>query len=87
MSFYFEQEEDISVKKVLEKAAEEAGVKYAKKFLESKELSQNISDELLEGRMKGVTSVPCFIINDEHKISGAWEAKDWENALKKLGYL
>mmetsp|Transcript_14116 Transcript_14116/g.21438 ORF Transcript_14116/g.21438 Transcript_14116/m.21438 type:complete len:212 (-) Transcript_14116:136-771(-) len=87
MSYYFEQEKDISVREVLEKAAKEAGVQNTKEFLESKKLCKKISDELLEGRRMGVSSVPCFILNDEHMISGAWEAKDWEKALKKMGYL
>eukprot|EP00471_Norrisiella_sphaerica_P001310 CAMPEP_0184487230 /NCGR_PEP_ID=MMETSP0113_2-20130426/9526_1 /TAXON_ID=91329 /ORGANISM="Norrisiella sphaerica, Strain BC52" /LENGTH=157 /DNA_ID=CAMNT_0026869445 /DNA_START=376 /DNA_END=849 /DNA_ORIENTATION=+ len=89
MSYYFEQEKDISDLKVLKAAAAEVGLdeKETEEFLESEKHVDTINDQVREAYMLGITGVPAFVINQKELLSGAQETDTWEEVLEDLGYL
>eukprot|EP00472_Partenskyella_glossopodia_P005649 CAMPEP_0197529318 /NCGR_PEP_ID=MMETSP1318-20131121/28033_1 /TAXON_ID=552666 /ORGANISM="Partenskyella glossopodia, Strain RCC365" /LENGTH=136 /DNA_ID=CAMNT_0043084745 /DNA_START=328 /DNA_END=738 /DNA_ORIENTATION=- len=86
MSYYFEQERDISDNKVLAEAASKAGLD-AKVFLESNDGTDKVKEEVEDAYRKGISGVPAFIINKKHSLSGAQESETWEDVFKQLGYI
>mmetsp|Transcript_23181 Transcript_23181/g.37233 ORF Transcript_23181/g.37233 Transcript_23181/m.37233 type:complete len:188 (-) Transcript_23181:373-936(-) len=87
MSYYFEQEKDISDSKVLEAAASEIGLKDAKEFLATDKLKDEVVADVDEVRQMGISGVPAFIINGEELLSGAQETKTWVDILIERGYI
>mmetsp|Transcript_26396 Transcript_26396/g.63672 ORF Transcript_26396/g.63672 Transcript_26396/m.63672 type:complete len:185 (-) Transcript_26396:238-792(-) len=86
MSYYFEQEKDISDTKVLEAAASEVGLD-AKEVLSSDTYTDKVKGEVHDAYRMGISGVPAFVINKKYSLSGAQDTESWEGILKKLGYL
>jgi len=86
MSYYFEQEKDISDKKVLLQAATEIGID-AKEVLEGDQYADTVKKEVENAYRMGISGVPAFIINRSVSLSGAQETETWEEVLSELGYL
>mmetsp|Transcript_20818 Transcript_20818/g.51057 ORF Transcript_20818/g.51057 Transcript_20818/m.51057 type:complete len:149 (+) Transcript_20818:279-725(+) len=86
MSYYFEQEKDISDIKVLETAANEVGID-SKDTLSSDTYADKVKEGVHEARRMGVSGVPAFVVNKKYKLSGAQESQTWHDVFKKLGYL
>ncbi|CAM6086668.1 unnamed protein product [Calypogeia fissa] len=68
---YFTQEKYIGDKKVLVAAAEKAGVKGAKEFLDDPNAGLKEVHDEIKAYARGVTGVPHFMINGHYQLSGA----------------
>lgn len=52
-----------------------------RKVLESDELNTEIQQDISDAKIKGISGVPFFILNDKYGVSGAQPISTFENAL------
>ncbi|MCA8869966.1 MAG: DsbA family oxidoreductase [Rhodobacteraceae bacterium] len=76
---YFQQGQDISDPKVLVDIATAAGIdgEMIAKLLAQDVDKQDIQKRDANARQKGVSGVPCFIINNAHAVTGAQPSDLW----------
>lgn len=82
---YFADHTDVADKEVLVAAGVSCGLDEAevREMLESKTYSDEVSLDERDARNSRVTSVPCFVINDEAAIPGAMPKKQFIEVVKK----
>ncbi|KAG8925240.1 hypothetical protein FRC00_004178 [Tulasnella sp. 408] len=84
---YFEQEKDIGSHEMLAGLAEEAGVASkdeALEFLASDKLYTEVQAQIMEAQGKGITGVPCTVINQKYAISGGQKSDVYIDIFEKL---
>ncbi len=86
MKAYFTDALNLADHETLLTLADEIGldVKAAKKVLSSKEYTDQVNNEILEGRQVGVQGVPFFVLNRKYAISGAQQEEYFLQALNQL---
>ena len=82
---YFADHVDVADREVLLGIAKEAGLDEAevKSMLEGKDYSDEVSFDEQEARRNRVTSVPCFVVNEQAAIPGAMPEKQFIELVKK----
>ncbi|KIO34478.1 hypothetical protein M407DRAFT_240404 [Tulasnella calospora MUT 4182] len=84
---YFEQEKDIGSHEMLAGLAEDAGVASkdeALEFLASDKLYPEVQAQIMEAQGKGITGVPCTVINQKYAISGGQKSDVYIDIFEKL---
>ncbi|GLR63815.1 DsbA family oxidoreductase [Marinospirillum insulare] len=83
---YFGEAKVVSDQEVLLSCVEAIGLDAvkAKQLLESDQYAAKVREEEATYQQAGVTSVPAFIINNKHLISGAQETATFVQALREL---
>ncbi|KAG8974216.1 hypothetical protein FRC05_007792 [Tulasnella sp. 425] len=84
---YFEQEKDIGSHEMLAALAEDVGVASkaeALEFLASDKLYKEIQTQIMEAQGKGITGVPCTVINQKYAISGGQKSDVYMDIFEKL---
>lgn len=83
---YFQQGQDISDPKVLIKIATAAGIdgEMIAKLLSQDVDKQDIQKRDANARQKGVSGVPCFIINNAHAVTGAQPSDLWLRVFDEI---
>lgn len=83
---YFGEAKNISDQGVLLSCVESIGLDpiKAKQVLESDQYADRVREEEATYQQAGVTSVPAFIINNKHLISGAQEPKTFVEILREI---
>src|SRR5690554_1927118 len=83
---YFGEARVVSDQEVLLSCVEAIGLDAtkAKQLLESDEYAAKVREEEATYQQAGITSVPAFIINNKHLISGAQETATFVQALREL---
>ena len=83
---YFKEGRDISEHSVLLRIANGVGMDQdaTKRLLESDADKEDIMSAVHEAREKGVTGVPCFVVDNVHVVSGAQPADLWERVIDEL---
>ena len=86
MKAYFTDGLNLADHATLLKLAEEVGldVKKAEKVLSSKQYTDKVDAEIMEGRQVGVQGVPFFVLNRKYAISGAQQEDYFLSALNQL---
>lgn len=82
---YFIENREIGRKEVLAHIAEETGLsrKEAESALDSERYTDDVREDIEEGRQLGVQGVPFFVLNRKYAISGAQPDEVFEQALRK----
>jgi predicted DsbA family dithiol-disulfide isomerase len=81
---FFEEGADIGSSDVLMQLAERADLK-AEAFLLSNEGTTDVQSEETVSRRLGIRSVPYFVLNRTHGVSGAQPAEVFVAAIEKIG--
>lgn len=83
---YFGEAKVVSDQEVLLSCVEAIGLDAvkAKQLLESDQYAAKVREEEATYQQAGITSVPAFIINNKHLISGAQETATFVQALREL---
>lgn len=83
---YFEQGKDIGDLDVLTSLAQEVGFDdlAMRRLLETDADAEDIIARDRNARAKGVTGVPCFIVANQHVLSGAQPTELWENVITEI---
>jgi len=83
---YFGEAKVVSDQEVLLSCVEAIGLDSvkAKQLLESDQYAAKVREEEATYQQAGITSVPAFIINNKHLISGAQETATFVQALREL---
>ncbi|KAG8953300.1 hypothetical protein FRC04_002710 [Tulasnella sp. 424] len=87
---YFEQEKDIGSHEMLAALAEDVGVASkaeALEFLASDKLYKEIQTQIMEAQGKGITGVPCTVINQKYAISGGQKSDVYMDVRARLRYV
>ena len=85
-SAYFKAGEDIGELSVLVKVAERSGMdgSLAQKLLISDADTEAVSQREEAGRHMGITSVPTFIVAEQHVVRGAQQPDLWRRVIDDL---
>ena len=85
-SAYFENEQDITSKKVLREAALKGGLEAGEvdDVLASDRFGTLVDREVEDARRNLVTSVPHFILNDKYEIGGAQDSDGFKRVFEKI---
>lgn len=83
---YFGEAKDVAQPEVLLSCVAEAGLDeaIAKQILASDQYAAAVREDEARYRQAGITSVPAFIINERHLISGAQEVDILVTALREI---
>ena len=83
---YFVEGRDIGDKSVLQDLASSVGLDkgLAQTLLQGEADIKDISDRDRHARARGVTGVPCFIIDNQHVVTGAQPPEFWENVIDDI---
>ncbi|KAG8978765.1 hypothetical protein FRB90_008365 [Tulasnella sp. 427] len=84
---YFEQEKDIGSHDMLANLAEDVGVcskDEALEFLASDKLYKEVQVQIMEAQGKGITGVPCTVINQKYAISGGQKSDVYMDIFEKV---
>lgn len=83
---YFKEGRDISEHSVLTRIASAAGMDgdAVQTLLESDADKQDIKARDANARAKGVSGVPCFIIDNHYVVNGAQPIELWEDVIKEI---
>ncbi|KAI4224851.1 MAG: hypothetical protein L6R36_004371 [Xanthoria steineri] len=83
---YFEQEQDITSRSVLQAAAEKAGLDgvETRQWLESDRGGKEVDQEVVEAQMKAVSGVPHFTLQDKYEIGGAQDPEAFVRIFEKV---
>ena len=86
MKAYFTDGLNLANHTTLLELSKEVGLdtKKAEKVLSSKEYTDKVNAEILEGRQVGVQGVPFFVLNRKYAISGAQQEDYFLSALDQL---
>jgi len=83
---YFENEQDITDRKVLEDAGVKAGLEReeVKAWLESDKGGPEVDKEVREARMNNITGVPNFTLQGMYEIGGAQDPDAFKRIFEKI---
>lgn len=84
---YFEQEKDCGDPTILAGLAEESAVMTkaeAIQFLSTDKLLKEVQDYIMDAQVKGITGVPCTIVNQKYAISGGQKSEVYLELFEKL---
>jgi len=84
---YFEQARDAGDPEVLAELAEAAGVMSnaeAIELLKSDKLIMEVQALMLDAHRKGITGVPCTVINQKYAVSGAQKSEAYAEIFENL---
>ncbi len=83
---YFIKGEDIGKKRVLINLSKDSGLDEAliTRLLEGKNDSEYISKLDQSARRMGINSVPTFIVNGQHVVTGAQNVEFWTNLILEI---
>lgn len=83
---YWREGRDIGLADVLADLAAEVGMDRAAiaRLLASDADVEEIENRIDHARARGVTAVPCFIVGNQHAVSGAQPVELWKNVIAEL---
>ncbi|MCJ1447947.1 MAG: hypothetical protein MMC23_008459 [Stictis urceolatum] len=83
---YFENEQDISDKAVLQEAGTQAGLpaEAVHSWLASDNGGKEVDTEVVEARSNLITGVPNFVIQGKYEIKGAQEPEGFKRIFEKI---
>lgn len=83
---YFKEGRDISEHSVLVRIASAAGLdgNAVQKLLDSEADKEDIKARDANARTKGVTGVPCFIVDNHYVVNGAQPLELWESVIQEI---
>lgn len=83
---YFEKEQDISDRKVLQEAGVKAGLQAGavQAMLESDERGPEVDRELKKARQSLITGVPNFVIQGKYELQGAQDADGFRQVFERI---
>ena len=86
---YFMEGRDISEHSVLTRIADASGLEgqAIAQLLEGEADLESISARDVHARERGVSGVPCFIVDQTYVVQGAQPPETWHNVLQELGTL
>ena len=84
---YFEKEEDITKREVLQARGEKAGLKREeiRAWLEEDGGGKEVDQEVAEARGNAVSGVPHFLVQGKYEISGAQDPEVFKSIFEKVG--
>ncbi|MCP5074682.1 MAG: DsbA family oxidoreductase [Rhodobacteraceae bacterium] len=83
---YFKEGRDISDHSVLVRAAAAAGMdgEMVRMLLAGDADRDDIKSRDADARVKGVSGVPCFVIDNHYVVQGAQQTETWDKVIKEL---
>ncbi|KAH7011065.1 thioredoxin-like protein, partial [Ilyonectria destructans] len=84
---YFEQQQDITQYDTLKSIANEAGIlteDFQQAIIDSDEGGQDVDQATMRSRLRGVTSVPHFTIQDRYEVRGSRSPEEFLRIFKEI---
>jgi predicted DsbA family dithiol-disulfide isomerase len=84
---YFEDERDITDLEVLREVAQAAGIpedEFQSSIVENNGESAEVEKELMNARYQGISSVPDFTIQNQHRLGGAQSPEEFIEIFGKI---
>ncbi|MEM9717423.1 MAG: DsbA family protein, partial [Pseudomonadota bacterium] len=83
---YFKEGRDISEHSVLTRIGDAAGMDsdMLRRLLETDQDKEDLRARDANARAKGVSGVPCFIVDNQYAVQGAQPPDVWANVISEL---